>query len=174
MLTQASTTSGLVMLIVGFAMSCLGGGPLVTLGTDLVVGSIRPEKAGAAAAIAQTSDEVGYALGVALLGSVGTAIYRTRIADTLSASLPSTVLVAARESLEGALGAARSLPGQSAAELANAARFAFTDEYRAVAAISAILLVGVAVLVAVMLRHVYPLGETEVPTPESSNTVEVT
>jgi DHA2 family multidrug resistance protein-like MFS transporter len=173
MQTQVSATSGVVVLIVGFAVTSLGGGPLVTLGVNLVVGSVRPEKAGAAAAIAQTSNETGYALGVALLGSVGTAIYRSQIVHTLSAPIPSAVLVAARESLEGAVGAARSVPGQLAAELVNAARITFTDEYHAVAIISAILLVGVAALIVVMLRHVRPIGEKEVPAPESSTPVEV-
>jgi hypothetical protein len=65
------------------------------------------------------------------------------------------------------------MPGQLAAELVNAARFAFTDEYHAVATISAILLVGVAALVVVMLRRVRPIGEKEVPAPESSTPVEV-
>jgi MFS transporter, DHA2 family, multidrug resistance protein len=169
MQTQVSATSGVAVLIVGFAVTSLGGGPLVTLGVNLVVGSVRPEKAGAAAAIAQTSNEVGYALGVALLGSVGTAIYRTQMADTLSASIPSAVLVAARESLEGAVAAARMLPGPLSARLVNAARFAFIDELHSVAAISAILLVGVAALVVVMLRHVRPIGEAEAPALEPSH-----
>lgn len=173
MQTQVSATSGVAMLIVGFAVTSLGGGPLVTLGVNLVVGSVRPEKAGSAAAIAQTSNEAGYALGVALLGSVGTAIYHTQIAGTLSASIPSAVQAAARGSLEGAVGAARSLPERVAAELVNAARFAFTDEYHAIAIISAILFIGVAALVRVMLRRVRPIGETEVPAPEPSTAVEV-
>jgi MFS transporter, DHA2 family, multidrug resistance protein len=163
MLTQISATSGLGVLIVGFAVQGLGGGPLVTLGTNLVVGSARPEKAGAAAAIAETSNEAGYALGVALLGSVGTAIYHSRIAQTLAASFPSTVVTAASESLEGAVGAARSLPAQMGAEVVTAAHAAFTDDLRVIAALSAILILGVAALVAVMLRQVPPLDEAGTP-----------
>ena len=43
-------------------------------GTDLIVGSAPPERAGAAAAISETSSEFGGALGIAVLGSVVTAV----------------------------------------------------------------------------------------------------
>ncbi|MEV6930979.1 MFS transporter [Dactylosporangium sp. NPDC051485] len=57
-------------LVLGLVVNCLGTGPLVTLGTGLVVGSAPPERAGAAAGLNQTSSDLGYALGVALLGSL--------------------------------------------------------------------------------------------------------
>lgn len=63
-------------LAIAFAVECLGVAPLVVLGTNLVIGSAPPEKAGLAAAIAQTGNEFGYSLGIALLGSVVTAVYR--------------------------------------------------------------------------------------------------
>ncbi len=44
---------------IAFAVTCLCGGPLVTLGTDLVVGSVPPEKAGSAASLSQTGNEFG-------------------------------------------------------------------------------------------------------------------
>ena len=71
---QASTRPA--VLVAGFALMSFGGVPLVALGdTNLVVGSAPPEEAGSAAALAQASNEFGYALGIALLGS-GTIVYR--------------------------------------------------------------------------------------------------
>jgi DHA2 family multidrug resistance protein-like MFS transporter len=60
------------VLIVRFAIIGLCDGPLVSLGTNLVVGAAPPEKAGSSSSMAQTANEAGAALGVAILGS-GTA-----------------------------------------------------------------------------------------------------
>ncbi len=61
---------------IGFAVTSLGVGPMVTLGTDLVVGSVPPRRAGAAASLAQTANEFGYALGMATVGTLGNAVVR--------------------------------------------------------------------------------------------------
>lgn len=61
---------------IGFAVTSLGVGPMVTLGTDLVIGSVPPRRAGAAASLAQTANEFGYALGMATVGTLGNAIVR--------------------------------------------------------------------------------------------------
>ena len=50
---------------------------------NLILGSAPPEKAGSAAAISETGGELGVALGIAILGSVATAVYRDRIADAI-------------------------------------------------------------------------------------------
>ncbi|MEU7788750.1 MFS transporter [Amycolatopsis sp. NPDC049159] len=60
----------------GFAVTSLGVGPMVALGTDLVVGSVPVRKAGAASALAQTVNEFGYSLGLATVGTLGSAVVR--------------------------------------------------------------------------------------------------
>jgi len=50
-----------------------GVAPLVTLGINIVLSAAPPEKTGAASGTAQTGNELGGALGIALLGSLGTA-----------------------------------------------------------------------------------------------------
>jgi MFS transporter, DHA2 family, multidrug resistance protein len=149
-----SGTSGVAVLIVGFMMTCLGPGPLVTLGTNLVVGSAPPERAGSAAAITQTGNEFGYALGIAVLGSVMTAVYRTQVTDSLPAGAPA----AAHDSLASATQAATSLPDQAGAAVLAAAHHAFVDGLHTVAVISAVILTGVAVLLATTLRHLPAIG----------------
>ncbi|MEV6492507.1 MFS transporter, partial [Actinoplanes sp. NPDC051633] len=111
-ITQAGTANGPAALITGFAISCLGSAPLVALGTNLVMSSVPPEKAGSASGVVQTNSEFGYALGIAVMGSLGTFVYRTRIADDLPSGLPGTAADTARESITGAVTVAGELPGR--------------------------------------------------------------
>jgi len=150
LVTRVGTGSGPALLICGFTLINLGAGPFVSLGTGIVVGSAPPERAGSAAALNQTSGELGFALGIAALGSVGTAIYRATI--TLPAGMPDGT--SATDSLTGATATAATLPGPVAASLLDSARTAFTTGMHAAAVISAIVLVIVAVGVLSRLRHV--------------------
>src|SRR5690606_8971106 len=54
----------------------IGVAPVFTLTTDLIIGSAPPERAGAASALSETSAEFGGALGIAVFGSIGVAVYR--------------------------------------------------------------------------------------------------
>jgi DHA2 family multidrug resistance protein-like MFS transporter len=167
LLTQSDATSAPVVLAGGFVLMSFGGGPLVALSTNLVVGSAPPAKAGLAAGVAQTGNEFGYALGVATLGSIGTAVYRTQIADTIPAGIPAAVAVVALESIAGATAAAHSLPGQFAAALLVSAREAFTSGLHTVALVAAVLLAGVAILIVTGLRQLPPIGQTQPDQPET-------
>ncbi|WP_311137776.1 MFS transporter [Streptomyces sp. I6] len=158
LLFQADAASGTAWLIVGWTLNGLGGGPLVSLGTNLVVGSAPPEKAGSAASLSQTSNEFGYGLGIAVVGTLGTAVYRHEMAGALPAGLPAGVADAARESVAGAVAAASTLPEGLAARVLGPAAEAFTTGMHTVVALTAVLLAGLAVLVARVLRHVPPLG----------------
>jgi DHA2 family multidrug resistance protein-like MFS transporter len=91
MLTQV--TAGLAVLVAGSIVMALGAAQMVTLGTDLVVGTAPPERAGSASGISETGAELGGALGIALLGSIGTAIYRADggTGETLGDALPGTI-----------------------------------------------------------------------------------
>jgi DHA2 family multidrug resistance protein-like MFS transporter len=165
LLVIASTdaAAGLAAVVAGFALMNLGTGPLVTLGTDLVVGSAPPEKAGSAAGMNETCGEFGFALGIAVLGSVGTAIYRDRVADNLPAGIPPAAARAARDTLTGATHAAQGLPEQVAAALLAAAREAFTGQVRATAVLAAAGFASVAVLIAALLRHVPASRQAQPP-----------
>jgi DHA2 family multidrug resistance protein-like MFS transporter len=158
-MTQTDAATGPAVLIGGFVLASFGGGPLVALGTNLVVSAAPPDKAGSAAGVAQTGNELGYALGIATLGSIGAAVYHARLADAIPATVPSTAAAAARESLAGAIAADQQLPNQLAAALLAVARDAFTSGLHAVAAVSAVLLAGVALLIVTTLRDLPPLGQ---------------
>ncbi|WP_232247331.1 MFS transporter [Kitasatospora azatica] len=98
-------------------------GLVYTLSSDLVLTAAPAEKSGAASAVSETAYELGTALGIALFGSVLTAVYASTL--TAPAGLDPAVAAKAGESLGGAVEAARTLPGETGAALAEAARAAF-------------------------------------------------
>ncbi|MEN3539937.1 MFS transporter [Microbispora sp. ZYX-F-249] len=171
--TQISAESGTATLVIGFALVSFCGSALVALGTNLVVGSAPPEKAGSAGSLAQMSNEFGGTLGMALLGTIGTAVYRTQVSGALPDGLPAQAAKAADDSIAGAAAAAATLPGQLGSALLTAAREAFTSGLHTIAAIGAVLLAAVAVLIATVLRHVPPVGqEDKAGTPDSAESSE--
>jgi MFS transporter, DHA2 family, multidrug resistance protein len=169
LLTQLDGTSGLALVVAGTVVFSLGLAPVVTLATDLIVGAAPPERAGAAAGISETSAEFGGALGIAILGSIGTAIYRGQVADAVPAAVPSPAAAAARDTLGGALAAASQLPDQLGAALLDTARQAFTQGLQVTAALSAALAVGLAILAAALLSGVSPGDQpgVEIQTPDA-------
>jgi len=146
-MTQADSAAGVA---VAFAVSSIGSGPLVTLGTGIVVGSVPEQRAGSAAALSQTANEFGYALGIAVLGSIVTAAYR--------AGLPDDAPAAAGDNLSAATRTAATLGPDAGAALLSAARDAFTTAVHTAAGITAFVVAGIAVLLAVTLRALPATG----------------
>jgi DHA2 family multidrug resistance protein-like MFS transporter len=163
MLTRVAADGGETVLIAGLVVSLFGVGLAAAPGTDLILGSVPPDKAGSASAISETGAELGIALGVAALGSLGTAIYRGQLGDTLPAGLTGDAARTAEEGITGAAQVADGLPGGQAAQLLDAAREAFTTGLNSLAGLSALMFVGLAVLAAVTLRHEAAGGK---PRPE--------
>jgi DHA2 family multidrug resistance protein-like MFS transporter len=154
LLTRLDAAAGLAVLVTGSVAFSVGSAPMTTLATDLMVGTAPPDRAGAASGISETSSEFGGALGIAILGVTGTAVYRGQMTDAVLAAVPSEAATAARDSLGGAVTAAGQLPEQLGGTLLDTAREAFTQGLRLSFAISAAVAVGIAVLVAALLRHV--------------------
>jgi DHA2 family multidrug resistance protein-like MFS transporter len=161
MLTEVEGPSGLATIVIGSVVYSLGISPVVILATDLIVGSAPVERAGAAAAISETSSEFGGALGIAILGSIGTAVYRSVMADEVLTGVAPEAAEAARGTLGGALAEAQRLPNQVGAELLGTARDAFAQAFELVAAVCAAVAVITAILAVVVLRRVRPGTEPE-------------
>jgi DHA2 family multidrug resistance protein-like MFS transporter len=153
--------AGLAGLVVGSGLVYLGLGPVFTLGTDLIVGSAPPERAGAAAAISETSSEFGGALGIAIFGSIGTAIYRGAMGRAILEGVPPEARDVAQQTLGGAVAAAARLPDAIGARLLATAREAFTHTLEVTAAICALLAAATAVMALVLLRRVRTDAEPE-------------
>ena len=156
LLTQVGVTSGLVPLIAGSVVISLGLAPVFGVTTELIVGAAPPEQAGAASGISETASELGGALGIAILGSVGLAIYRSELADRLPAAVPSDVVAAARDTLGSAAAAAAQLPDQLGAAVLAAARAAFVVSMQLSSAIAAGIGLALAVLALAALHHQQP------------------
>jgi len=139
--------------LVGSVVFSLGLAPVFTLAIDLIVGVAPPERAGAASAIAETAAEFGGALGIAIFGSIGVAIYRNGIAGGIPADVPVAAADIARDTLGGAVQVAAQLPDGLGAPLLEAARDAFIQGIHVSALISVIGALGLAVFTAVLLRR---------------------
>lgn len=135
---------------VGFALIGIGSGVALTLTSALVVESVVPERAGAASAISETGYELGNALGVAVLGSVVTGVYR-RGFDTGAA--PPEVAAQLRETLGGAVRVAGEFGEQGQQWLA-AAREAFVAGAHVGTVVTIVVLSATVVLAAVRLSPV--------------------
>jgi len=145
---------GLVRLLLAASVMTIGIGMVTTIATELVVGVAPPERAGAAAAMSETANELGGSLGIAVLGAVGAASYRGAMADTTPAGIPDAVADAARQTLGAAESVARSLPGGAARALTRVAENAFVSGLHVTALSAAAVIAATAVLVTVLLRDV--------------------
>lgn len=159
LLTQVAGGSGLVMLVTGSVVMSVGLAPVFTLTTDLIVGAAPPERAGSAAAISETGAELGGALGIAVLGSIGTAVYRFLMADAVPDGVPASAGEAAQDTLGAAIGVAAGLAEPHGPALLGAARSAFADAFVLIAIIGAAVMLATACIVATLLRR--PPNTTE-------------
>jgi DHA2 family multidrug resistance protein-like MFS transporter len=153
-LAQIEANDGLAVLMTGMLIFCLGLAPVGTLTTDQVVSLALPERAGAAAAISETSFEFGGALGIAVLGSIVTAVYKSIMADAVPAEL--LAIDGVSDTLSGAVAAAGQLSGQAGADLLAAARQAYTTAFALTALISAVIAIVAALLAVKLLRPADP------------------
>lgn len=160
-LAFAGMTGGLPVLMAGFLIFCFGLSPVFTLTTDLVIGSAPPERAGAASGLSETSAEFGGALGIAVLGSILTAVYRSTMTGSIPAEASSAAAEAARSTLGGALELAARLQPAAGEALAIAAKTAFAQGFVLVSAISAVGALAAALLAASLLRRTGPPATAE-------------
>ncbi len=93
--------------------------------TDSVMGAVPEEKSGVASAMNDVTRQVAGALGTAVIGSLITSLYASRIGDSVAA-LPEQARLAAEDSVGQANAIAGQLPAEQGASLAEAAVDAFT------------------------------------------------
>jgi DHA2 family multidrug resistance protein-like MFS transporter len=127
---------GVEAVIIASTIYSLGLSPVFTLGIDAIIAAAPAERAGAAAALSETSSELGGALGIAVLGSVASAIYRGYLS---SAGLPDVP--------------PRLRPDGGGVVLLDAARDAFTHGMQASLAVCAVVSLALSVVAAVALRR---------------------
>ncbi|MEV4242068.1 MFS transporter [Streptosporangium canum] len=154
-LLATAGTGDAVMVVAGFAFVYLGLGAIAALGTDMVVGAAPASKSGSAAAMSETVQELGIAVGVAVFGSLTTALYTARMATP--ADVSPEIEGRLTDSLSGALSVADHVPAQVVRE----AQRMFTSGVNIASAVAGVAIVAAAVLCLTALRHVRPLGENQ-------------
>ncbi|HEX6872328.1 MAG TPA: MFS transporter, partial [Micromonosporaceae bacterium] len=156
MVAQVSLAGAFAFLIISLVVLYIGGSPGATLGNFLLMSSAPPEKAGTTGSLSSTGGELGVALGVALLGSVATAAYRTSV--DIPAGTPAEQAGPAKESVSGAFAIADQLPASLGSQLLDTAREAFTQSLHVVMYVNAGLFLVLAAVVLVKARHIPPTG----------------
>ena len=144
---------GLSLLVAAMVVFSLGLGPVFILTTDLIVSSAPIERAGAASAMSETGSEFGGALGIAVLGSIITAVYRSGMSVAAPAGISDDRLAVARDTLGGALAVADGLSAPLGAALLSTAREAFARGFAITAGCGAVIAVIAAVLALIALRN---------------------
>lgn len=149
-LAFVDAVGGLPLLITGFVLVYAGISPLMVLGTDLVIGTTPPERAGSAAAMSETGMEFGVAAGIAVLGIAGTAVYRSEMSSAALPNVPAEVV----DSLAAADAAAANLPPILGDAVLAAARDAFTNGLNLTALVCAAITAALTVVTLRSLRRV--------------------
>jgi EmrB/QacA subfamily drug resistance transporter len=144
--TMAYWPIGLWFLLVAFFL-----GWVMAPSTASVMESVPAEKSGVASAMNDVTRQVAGALGTAVIGSLITTFYTSRIDDHV-ASLPEASRSAAEGSVGGANAVAATLPSADGASLVSAAGHAFTDSLGISLAIAS----SVAVVGALAVRRWLP------------------
>jgi MFS transporter, DHA2 family, multidrug resistance protein len=137
----------LTAIVASSVLISIGLAPLFTLITDMIVGDAPPERAGAAGALSETSSEFGGALGIAIMGSIGTAIYRTQMEQAMPSAVPSHLVEASRSTLGGAITSAQTLPNDLSKALVTLSQNAFINALETLSWISAVLTVVIGLLI---------------------------
>ncbi|MFD6949049.1 MFS transporter [Nocardiopsis sp. TSRI0078] len=143
-------STGLLLVVASFSLVYLGLGAIAALGTDLVVGAAPPEKAGSASAMSETVQELGLAAGIALVGSLSAAVYGSRIRAEMPAGVPDDTARIVENSLSGAASVAGEIPVQ----VLDQAKEAFIAGLNTAGWAGAVVILVLAVVTAVMLRHI--------------------
>ncbi|WP_081687730.1 MFS transporter [Glycomyces tenuis] len=128
--TRLDTAETIVLFALLSAAFGIGVGLAETLTNDVILTAAPSGRAGAAAAISETGYEFGGAMGTAVLGTAGMAVYSSRVVET--ASLPgmdTEAATAASQTLAGAHEIAQTLPdgGARLREIADSAFLAGID-----------------------------------------------
>ena len=150
--------SNLALMVAASVLLGVGIMPMMILGTDLVIGSAPPEKTGAAAATSETATELGMAMGIAVIGSVGATLYRSSMEQQLSGVLDSHQLAVASDTIGGAMGVLSHLPQAQLEQVHAAVNSSFTLALHANALIGVVIMLGAALLVALCLRQGRSVG----------------
>jgi EmrB/QacA subfamily drug resistance transporter len=145
--STAGVHTSYLALAVAVAIMGAGMGLVMAPASNTIMTTVPAHQAGAGSAINDTIREVGGALGVAIVGSLAAAVYRSHLTDALSVThLPAAVTRIATGSVAAANAVGAQVGGASGHQLVTAAHAAFVtamaDGMRVAAAVAVLSAVG--------------------------------
>ncbi|HTF20577.1 MAG TPA: MFS transporter [Chryseolinea sp.] len=143
---------GLTAIVGSSILFSFGLAPLFTLITDMILSAVPPERAGTAGALSETSSELGGALGIAVLGSIGAAIYKLRMTSDLPLGLSGEDRENAVSTIGGAMAVSAKLPRDIGTSLKEVAEYSFIHSIETMAIISSAMCVLLALTVLYVFR----------------------
>lgn len=152
MLLMAGSTSHAIYMAMALVVLCLGVSVVFTLATDVIVSAAPVERAGTAAALSETGSELGGAMGIAILGSIGLATYRHKLSGASYEGINESIWKSA-DTLGAAIASAGHMDGGAQAYFLATVQGAFVGGMHMAAGISALLAVAVAVVGLIYLRR---------------------
>lgn len=153
-------TDARAQLLSGAAVMGCGMVTVVSQVCDLALAAVPQRRAGAAASLLEAGQELGGALGMALLGSVGTAVYRHDMTGAVPTWLSPDGMDATQGTLGGADAVASRLPDDSGDALLATAQEAFVHGMQTAAWCGVLLLVASAALTTRLLSSRKPARDT--------------
>ncbi|WP_017581301.1 MFS transporter [Nocardiopsis valliformis] len=121
-------TSSPALIAAALGLIALGAGMALTLSNDIIMSSVKPERAGQAAATSETAYEIGTTLGTAVLGGVLVSWYtRTVLAGTQAFDLTADLSERVSSTMAEALLVAAEIGGDTGNALLEVSRSAFTE-----------------------------------------------
>ena len=124
LLATASTTSGYGLVVASLVILGFGMGNTMAPATEAIMGALPRERAGVGSAVSTTVRQVGGVLGVAVLGSLLSSVYGSRLLGTIG-DLPAGLRAAASDSVGAAVEIAARIGGVPGRALAAEAHSAF-------------------------------------------------
>ena len=151
-MAYAGEVHSLILITLGNTLFAVGSAPCTTIVADLVVSTAPQEQSGAASALSETASEFGGALGIALLGSLVTILYRSALGGFALSGVPA----GARETALRGLGAANSLAVHlhDGGALLSAAQAAYTSAAAVAFTIGSMIMLLTAAVAVAMFRSV--------------------
>jgi DHA2 family multidrug resistance protein-like MFS transporter len=146
----------LTLVILGNVLFSVGTAPGTAIIADLIVSAAPQEQSGAASALSETASEFGGALGIALLGSLATFLYRSALSGIMPGGIPADAVETALRGIGAASGLTLN-PGDSAA-LLSATRSAYTSAVDITFSTGAGIVLLTAVIAVAMFRELKMRG----------------
>ena len=157
LLTRVDLWGQLSVVIPASVLITLSMCPVFNFTTEWIVASAPSNKAGVASGVAETATELGASLGLAVLGSIGIAVYRSEISSAVPEETAESIVISMKDTLGGAVEAFAGLSPDIAEPLLRIAQDAFVQGLRVTALASGVVAIFASGIAYRALRGVQPL-----------------